>query len=60
MEDIIKFVIGCLLVYFILCFFPLFMIAIFIYGAYKLGDKAYNYFNNNKFKITGKNGKNNS
>ena len=51
MEDIIKFVIGCLLVYFILCFFPLFMIAIFIYGAYKLGDKAYNYFYNNKFKI---------
>ena len=53
MEDIIKFVIGCLLVYFILCFFPLFMIAIFIYGAYKLGDKSYNYFNK-------KDGKNNS
>ena len=38
----------------------LFMIAIFIYGAYKLGDKAYNYFSDNKIKITRKNGKNNS
>jgi uncharacterized protein HemY len=60
MKDIIKFIVGCIIAYFILCFFPLFMIAIFIYGAYKLGDKAYNYFSDNKIKITRKNGKNNS
>jgi len=45
MKSIIKFGIGCVMLYFILCFFPLFITFIFLYGVYKLGDKIYNSLN---------------
>ena len=45
MKSILKFIIGCVVIYFVLCFFPLFILLIFLYGVYKLGDKIHNYLN---------------